>query len=451
MCKAHDYLDKVAAEDNELGAFLFTPKGEDVKMQDEGRLHDMAIGIKDNLMIKDWPITAGSKILDGHIAAYDATVIKKLKDAGATLIGKLNMDEFAMGSSTETSAYKTTKNPWGENLVPGGSSGGSAVAVAADFCDASLGSDTGGSIRQPAAFCGVTGLKPTYGTVSRYGMIALASSLDQIGPFARDAKTVERVFEIISGKDENDQTTVDFAYEPKEIDLSTLKIGLPKELWDLEIDPEIKEATQKLVDFYKEKGAHIEEVSLPSLKYGLPAYYIILPAEASANLARYDGIRYPYSAEATNLLDKYLKTRSNGFGPEVKRRILLGTFALSVGHYDDYYAQAVKIRRKITEEYAQTFKKVDILISPTTPTLPFEIGSKINNPIAMYQSDLLTVSVNLAGVPGLSLPIGFSKSGLPIGGQMIAKVFDDNVLLSLAKQYQAETDFHMQKPKGKNG
>ncbi len=411
-----------------------------------GELTGLKIAIKDNISVKDWPLTAGSKILEGYIAPYDATVVRKLKEHGAVLKGKTNLDEFAMGSSTENSAYGATKNPWDTERVPGGSSGGSAAAVAADLADASLGSDTGGSIRQPAAFCGVTGLKPTYGSVSRYGLVALASSLDVIGPMARSAETVEKVFAAISGQDKYDQTTIDYRYEPVKTDISKLKIGLPKELWDLEIDPEVKEAAKEFVDHFRAEGATISEVSLPSLPLALPAYYIILPAEASANLARYDGIRYQASAAAKNLLEKYLNTRAL-FGPEVKRRILIGTYALSVGHYDAYYQVATNVRRQIEKEHEAVFKEVDVLISPTTPTLPFKFGER-QDPVAMYQSDLLTVGANLAGVPAISVPIGFSKNNLPIGGQIIANNRAENVLLSLAKQFQKDTDYHKRKPHG---
>ncbi|MCR4277622.1 MAG: Asp-tRNA(Asn)/Glu-tRNA(Gln) amidotransferase subunit GatA [Candidatus Berkelbacteria bacterium] len=414
----------------------------------EGPLLGTNIAIKDNILVKDWPATAGSKILEGFIAPYDATVIRRLKESGATLVGKTNLDEFAMGSSTENSAFGPTKNPWDIKRVPGGSSGGSAAAVAADLCDVALGSDTGGSVRQPAAFCGVTGLKPTYGSVSRYGLIALASSLDVIGPFARDAKTVEKVFSVISGADKNDQTTIDYNYKQIEIDLSKLKVGLPKELWELSIDPEIKAAVRKMVDWLAAGGAKIVDVSLPSVVYALPAYYVILPAECSANLSRYDGIRYQQSVmkEGQKLLERYMDTRAL-FGSEVKRRILIGTFALSVGHYDAYYQTAINVKDKITADHERVFKEVDILLTPTTPGLPFEFGAK-NDPVEMYQSDLLTVAANLAGVPGLSLPCGFSKSDLPIGAQLIGAKCQDNLLLSVAKQYQEETDFHLKKPRG---
>lgn len=416
--------------------------------QGDGELKGLKLAIKDNLMVKDWPATAGSKILEGFVAPYDATVISRLKKAGATLIGKTNLDEFAMGSSTENSAFGPTKNPWDPKRVPGGSSGGSAAAVAADLCDASLGSDTGGSIRQPAAFCGVTGLKPTYGSVSRYGLIALASSLDVIGPMARDAETVEKVFVAISGQDNNDQTTFDYTYKPVETDLAKVKVGLPKELWELEIDPEIKTAVRSLVDWLAAKGAKIIDVSLPSVVYALPAYYVILPAETSANLSRYDGIRYRQSVmkDGQKLLERYMDTRAL-FGSEVKRRILIGTFALSVGHYDAYYQTAVNVKDKIAADHERVFNEVDVLLTPTTAGLPFEFGAK-SDPVEMYKSDLMTVAANLAGVPGLSLPCGFSQSNLPIGAQLIAANRQENLLLSVAKQYQVETDFHLKKPQG---
>lgn len=414
--------------------------------QGHGVLEGVKVAVKDNILVKDWPATAGSKILVGFIASYDATVIKRLKKAGATLIGKTNLDEFAMGSSTENSAFGPTKNPWNTKCVPGGSSGGSAAAVAADLCDASLGSDTGGSIRQPAAFCGVTGLKPTYGSVSRYGLIALASSLDVIGPMARDAETVEKVFSVISGADGNDQTTFDYTYKPVETILSKLEVGLPKELWELEIDPEIKTAVRSVIDWLAAKGAKIVDVSLPSMVYALPAYYVILPAEASANLSRYDGIRYRQSVmkDGQKLLERYMDTRAL-FGSEVKRRILIGTFALSVGHYDAYYQTAVNVKDKIAADHVRVFKEVDVLLTPTTPGLPFEFGVK-SDPVEMYKSDLMTVAANLAGVPGLSLPCGFSQSGLPIGAQLIGAKSQENLLLSVAKQYQKETDWHTRRP-----
>ncbi len=436
-----------------LNAFLQTCDQPISRESTEGKktLDSLTLAVKDNIMVKDLPVTAGSKILDGHIASYSATVIERLLDAGAQIIGKTNLDEFAMGSSTENSAFGPTLNPWDQTRVPGGSSGGSAAAVADRLAQASLGSDTGGSIRQPAAFCGVTGLKPTYGSVSRYGLIALASSLDVIGPLAPSAETVEEVFAIISGQDPLDQTTVDYTYKPLEQSIDGLKIGLPRELWELYIDPEIKRSVEQHVHFYLEHGAVISDVSLPYLPYALAAYYIILPAEASANLARYDGIRYPHSQPGQTIAEIYKKTRGQGFGAEVKRRILLGSYVLSVGHYDEYYQKAQEVRNLIKRDYDNVFKSVDVLISRTTPTLPFALGSRTQDPLKMYQADLLTVGVNLAGLPAISLPSGFSQSGLPIGSQLIGRPFCENVLLSLAKQYQGETDHHQQQPKGTDG
>ena len=455
--KTRQYLDKIK-EEKDLNAFLFVSEEDTAKraeeiesMPEDKPLKGMVLAIKDNIMLENWPATAASKILENHMAIYDATVIKKLRDAGAIFVGKTNMDEFAMGSSTENSAYGPTKNPWDTERVPGGSSGGSAVAVASDMCDASLGSDTAGSIRQPAALCGVTGFKPTYGTVSRYGLMAMASSFDQIGPFAKNADDAEKIFKVISGKDEMDQTTVDYTYEPVDVDLSNLKIGLPKQLWEVQLDDDVKSATKDMVEFYKSKGAQIIEVDLPSVKYWLPTYYIITPAEVSSNLARYDGIRYGNRVEKDTLQETYLASRQAGFGPESKRRILLGTFVLSIGHFDDYYNLAIKTKQKITEEFKKAFEQVDVMISPTMATGAFKIGEKIDDPLTMYACDILTVGANLGGLPALSVPVGVTQENLPIGGQIIGKSFEDNVILSLAKQYQAETDFHLKKPKGTNG
>lgn len=413
----------------------------------DGLLRGMNIAVKDNISVEGWPLSAGSRILDGYVAPYDATVIRKLREAGATLIGKVNLDEFAMGSSTENSAFGPTKNPWDIERVPGGSSGGSAAVIAADLAEVSLGSDTGGSVRQPASFCGVTGFKPTYGAVSRYGLVALASSLDVVGPMARTARKVEHVMSIIAGKDPMDQTTFDYSYQSIDKDISKLRVGLPKQLWDIEMDPEIRASTQILVNFFRSKGATVEDVDLPSLPLALSAYYIILPAEVSANLSRYDGIRYRSSEQSSNLVERYYKTRSK-FGKEVKRRILLGAYALSVGHYDAYYQLATKVRQQIIREHQEVFRKVDVLISPTTSTPAFKMGERLKDPVAMYQSDLLTVGANLAGLPAISLPTGFTSSNLPIGSQIIANQLQDNVVLSLARQYQEETDWHLRRPNG---
>ncbi|QQG49911.1 MAG: Asp-tRNA(Asn)/Glu-tRNA(Gln) amidotransferase subunit GatA [Candidatus Berkelbacteria bacterium] len=446
MNKAASYSERIKTTNQELNAFLFQAENDRTTAVVEGELADMALAIKDNIVVKDWPTTAASKILEGYVSPYDATVVRRLRAKGAALLGKTNLDEFAMGSSTENSAYGVTKNPWDTSKVPGGSSGGSAVAVAAGLCDAALGSDTAGSIRQPAAFCGVTGLKPTYGSVSRYGLIALTSSIDVIGPLARDANTVERVFAAISGQDKFDQTTTDYTYKPEDVNLKGLRVGLPKELWELDIDQEIARAVKEFVGFFESRGAIVSKVSLPYLPYGLPAYYVITPAEVSANLARYDGIRFQKSERRDELKDIYRDTRAH-FGQEVKRRILLGTYVLSVGHYDAYYQTAVRVKDMIRQDYERVFKSVDVLISPTTPTLPFDIGSRVKDPIAMYQSDLLTVGVNLAGIPAIALPCGFSASGMPIGAQIVAPHFEDNKLISLAKTFQAETDYHTKAPR----
>lgn len=412
-----------------------------------GDLDTLNLAIKDNISVKDWPVTAASKILEGYISPYDATVIKRLRESGIKFVGKTNLDDAAMGSSTENSAFGVTKNPWDQSRVAGGSSGGSAAAVAAGLCDVALGSDTGGSIRQPAAFCGVTGFKPTYGSVSRYGLVALASSFDVIGPIGRSAEDVEKVFSVISGQDPLDQTTIPYRYEPTEIDFAKLRVGLPKELWELEIDQEVKSANQQFVDWLRTKGATVTEVSMPTAPHALNAYCIILPAEASANLARNDGIRFRRSESAETLLDRYRNTRAF-FGPEVKRRILIGTFALSVGHYDAYYQLAVRVQGQVMKEFEDVFQDVDVIINPTTPTPAFKIGEKANNPVAMYQSDLLTVPANLALVPSLSLPVGFTTSGLPIGGQISAARKNDNVVIALAKAFQTETDHHTKTPTG---
>lgn len=446
MNKAAVYSRQIAETNGELNAFLYQADSASLTAETTGDLSDLALAIKDNIAVSDWPTTAASKVLEGYISPYDATVIRRLKKAGALLLGKTNLDEFAMGSSTENSAYGASKNPWDTSKVPGGSSGGSAVAVAAGLCDAALGSDTAGSIRQPAAFCGVTGLKPTYGAVSRYGLLALTSSIDVIGPIARDAKTVERVFSVISGSDEYDQTTFDYVYKPETTSLKGLRVGLPKELWELDIDQEVSRSVKDFVAYFESNGAITSKVSLPYLSYGLPAYYVITPAEVSANLARYDGIRFQKSERRADLKDIYRDTRAL-FGQEVKRRILLGTYVLSVGHYDAYYQTALRVKDMIRQDYERVFKSVDVLISPTTPTLPFDIGSRVKDPIAMYQSDLLTVGVNLAGIPAIALPCGFSASGMPIGAQIIGPHLSESRLLSLSKSYQEETDYHTKRPR----
>ena len=403
-------------------------------------LFGVPLAIKDNIVVKGERTTCASKILENFVSPYDATVIERLKRAGALFLGKTNLDEFAMGSSTEHSAFFPTRNPWDLERVPGGSSGGSAATVAVGSAPASLGSDTGGSIRQPASFCGVIGIKPTYGRVSRYGLVAFASSLDQIGVFARRTEDVALLLEVISGYDERDSTSskipVPRYSEEMKKDIKDLKVGLPKEFFEFELQREVKETFENFVKELENLGCEIKEVSLPHVKYAIPAYYIIAPSEASSNLARYDGVRYGYRAkEYQDLLEMYSKTRDEGFGPEVKRRIMLGTFALSAGYYDAYYLKAQKVRRLIYEDFMRVFEEVDLIAGPTTPTLPFRLGERLENPIEMYLSDVLTVPVNLAGLPGISVPIGWAGN-LPVGGQLIGKPWDEATLLRVSYAWE---------------
>ncbi len=408
--------------------------------QPEGKLFGLPIAIKDNIVIKGERTTCASKILENFISPYDATVIEKLKRENALFVGKTNMDEFAMGSSTEHSAFFPTKNPWDTERVPGGSSGGSAATVSVMSAPVSLGSDTGGSIRQPASFCGVIGIKPTYGRVSRYGLVAFASSLDQIGAFARRTEDIALILEVISGHDPKDSTSVkapvpSFQEEMKK-DIKGLKIGLPKEFFEFDVQKEVKESFDKFIKELENLGCVAQEVSLPHVKYAIPAYYIIAPSEASSNLARYDGVRYGYRTEICgDLLEMYSKTRDEGFGAEVKRRIMLGTFALSAGYYDAYYLKAMKVRKLIYDDFMKAFEKVDVIASPTTPSLPFKLGERLDNPIEMYLSDVLTVPVNLAGLPGISIPIGW-VGNLPVGGQLIGKPWDEATLLRISYAWE---------------
>ncbi len=420
------------------------------KLEDIPELYGLPIAVKDNISTKGVRTTCSSKMLENYVPPFDATVVEKLKSQGYILTGKTNLDEFAMGSSTENSAFFTTKNPWDIERVPGGSSGGSAAAVGAGIVPAALGSDTGGSIRQPAAFCGVVGLKPTYGRVSRYGLVAFASSLDQIGPITRTVEDAALLLNIISGKDPKDSTSEDIpvpdflSYIGK--DIKGIKIGLPKEFFIEELDSQIKEAVLKAAKELEKEGAEIVEVSLPTTKYAIEAYYIIAPSEASSNLARYDGVRYGYRAkEYKNLEEMYSKTRDEGFGAEVKRRIMLGTYALSSGYYDAYYLKAQKVRTLIYQEFMDVFKKVDVLLTPTTPDVAFKIGEKTDDPIQMYLSDIFTVSVNMASLPGISIPCGF-KDNLPIGMQIIGKPFDEGTVLQVAHAYERMHDFYRRFP-----
>lgn len=419
-----------------------------------GPLAGIPIAIKDNMCTQGIKTTCGSKILENFIPPYNATVIEKLLAAGAVIVGKTNMDEFAMGSSTENSAYQITKNPWDITRVPGGSSGGSAAAVAGGECVASLGSDTGGSIRQPAAFCGVVGLKPTYGLVSRYGLVAYASSLDQIGPFGRTVQDVAYMLNAIAGYDPRDATSLNIAtpdyvksikpsFRPK----GQLRIGLIKETFGDGLDAVVNDTVTKAMEVLQELGAEIQVVSCPRFRYGLPTYYIIAPSEASANLARYDGVKYGFRApDGENLIDMYGKTRARGFGSEVKRRIMIGTYTLSAGYYDAYYLKAQKVRTLIKEDFDRAFAQVDILACPTAPTTAFRVGEKTDDPLSMYLGDLMTIPVNLAGLPAISLPCGFDPQGLPIGLQLIGNVLKEPLLLQVASAYEQSTEWHKHHP-----
>jgi aspartyl-tRNA(Asn)/glutamyl-tRNA(Gln) amidotransferase subunit A len=402
-------------------------------------LSGVPFAIKDNILIKGKAASAASKILEGYKAVYSSTVIKKLRDAGAIFLGRTNMDEFAMGSSTENSAFGETRNPYDASRVAGGSSGGSAAAVSANLCLAALGSDTGGSIRQPAAFCGVVGLKPTYGAVSRHGLIAMASSLDQIGPITKTVEDSELIFNIIKGKDPADSTTFEASMDDKSRPINSLVVGIPKEYAGEGIDSDILEKVQSVAEKLKLEGAELKEISLPHTEYALACYYIIMPAEVSSNLARFDGVKYGLKKEGRDLLEDYALTRARGFGKEVRRRIILGTFVLSAGYYESYYGRAQKIRRLVKKDFEEAFKKVDIILTPTTPTPAFEIGEKAEDPVKMYLSDVFTVPVNLAGLPSISVPAGFvERKGkkLPVGAQLIAPWFCENRLFNAGKKIE---------------
>lgn len=396
--------------------------------------------------------SCGSKMLDNFIAPYNATVVEKLNSAGAVILGKLNMDEFAMGSSNETSYYGVVKNPWDQNAIPGGSSGGSAAAVAARLAVCTTGTDTGGSIRQPAAHCGITGLKPTYGRVSRYGMIAYASSLDQGGPMTRSAEDAAILLQAMAGFDDKDSTSVDIAVPDYPAGLNNsltgLKIGLPKEFFGEGLNNDVAKTLESAIDVYRKLGAEIHEISIPNLKFAVPAYYVIAPAECSANLSRFDGVRFGYRcANPSDLTDLYTRSRGDAFGKEVKRRILMGTYALSTGYYDAYYLKAQKVRRLISEDFNNAFKQIDVIMGPVTPSTAFAIGEKIADPIEMYLSDIYTIAINLAGIPAMSVPAGF-VDGKPVGLQIIGNHFSEDRLLNIAHRYQQVTDWHQAIPKG---
>ncbi len=411
-----------------------------------GEFAGIPIGIKDNICTKGVKTTCSSKMLENFVSPYNATVMEKVNSENLINLGKLNMDEFAMGASTEYSSFKKTSNPWNLNKVPGGSSGGSAAAVAAGMVPWALGSDTGGSIRQPASFCGVVGLKPTYGLVSRYGLVAFASSLDQIGPITKDVEDVAILLNIIAGHDEKDSTSVnvdkkDYTKCLKN-DVKGLKIGVPKEFFGEGINNEVKDNLMQAIEKYKEMGACVEEISLDIANYSLATYYIIACAEASSNLGRFDGIRYGYRTNNyENLKDIYRNSRSEGFGAEVKRRIILGTYVLSSGYYDAYYKKAQKVRTLVKKEFEKAFEKYDILITPTAPTVAFDIGSRSNNPLEMYLADICTVSVNIAGVPAISVPCGVDSQGMPIGMQIIGKHFDEETILNAAYTFEQKVKF----------
>jgi aspartyl-tRNA(Asn)/glutamyl-tRNA(Gln) amidotransferase subunit A len=452
------YLDRISKVEPKVKAFV-TVTGdlalEQARRSDAviaagkaGPLTGIPVAIKDVMCTRGVKTTCSSKMLENFVPPYNASVVEKLNDAGAVMVGKANMDEFAMGSSTENSAFFTTHNPWNLDCVPGGSSGGSAVAVAAQEAVCALGSDTGGSIRQPAGFCSVVGMKPTYGRVSRYGLVAFASSLDQIGPLTQDVTDAALLMNVISGHDSRDSTSVpvpvpDYTKSLK-TDLKGMKLGIPKEYYVEGMQPGVASAMKAAVKQLEALGARLEEVSLPHTPYSLAVYYIIAPSEASANLARYDGVKYGYSYKGDTMWESMEKTRGNGFGSEVKRRIMIGTYALSAGFYDAWYIKAQKVRALIRHEFDEVFKKYDALVTPTSPTVPFRIGEKADDPLSMYLSDVCTLPINIAGVPGISIPAGF-VDGLPVGMQIIGKNFGEETILKVAYAYEQATDWHKKK------
>jgi len=461
---AHAFLDRINRY-KDLNAFitmdvektLAQAKAADARLAagKAGPLTGIPLAQKDIFCTDGWLTTCGSKILSNFVAPYDATTVEKFNAAGAVCLGKTNMDEFAMGSSNETSFYGSVKNPWDTSTVPGGSSGGSAAALAARLAPAATGTDTGGSIRQPAALTNLTGLKPSYGRVSRYGMIAFASSLDQGGPMVRTAEDAALLLNVMAGFDPRDSTSVeepvpDYTQTLNQ-DIKGLRIGLPKEYFSAGLSKEVGNVIEAAIAEYKKLGAQVVEVSLPNSNLAIPCYYVLAPAEASSNLSRFDGARYGYRAkDYTDLLDMYCKTRAEGFGSEVKRRIMIGAYALSAGYYDAYYLKAQQLRRLIAEDFKKAFTACDVIMGPTSPTTAFKIGAKSDDPVAMYLSDIYTISVNLAGLPGMSIPAGFAADGLPVGLQLIGRYFDEARLLNVAHRYQQVTDWHQRIPKGFN-
>jgi aspartyl-tRNA(Asn)/glutamyl-tRNA(Gln) amidotransferase subunit A len=458
------FLDRIARLNGDLNAFIRPEKTQEVALQqarraderrargDAGPLTGVPVAFKDIYCTKGLGTTCGSRMLENFVSPYDAHVVEEFDRAGAVLLGKCNMDEFAMGSSNESSHFGPVRNPWDRKRVPGGSSGGPAAAVAARMAPVALGTDTGGSTRQPAAFSGVCGLRPTYGLVSRYGLVAFASSLDQAGPIAKSAADLAGLLDVMAGFDERDSTSVE---RPKEnysktldIQLKGLRLGLPKEYFAEGLEPQVRAAVEAAVAWYKSQGAQIVELELPHTRLAVPVYYVIAPAEASSNLSRFDGVRYGHRAKQYNdLVDMYCRTRGEGFGAEVKRRILVGTYVLSHGYYDAYYLHAQKIRRLIAQDFALAFKKCDLILGPTTPTTAFELGAKTNDPVQMYLGDIFTIPAPLAGLPALSIPCGFDAKGLPVGLQITGPHFSEARLLGAAHRYQQATDWHQRVPR----
>lgn len=443
-------INRIEMYESQVKAFLNIRDAETIinSIREDEPYSAIPIAIKDNMLVKGQPATCASKILSNFIAPYNATVIKKLIQNSFNIIGKTNLDEFAMGSSTENSAFYPTRNPWDLERVPGGSSGGSAASVAIGFSIWSLGSDTGGSIRQPASFCGVVGLKPTYGTVSRYGLVAFASSLDQIGPITKDVTDCALLYSFISGYDPNDSTSLNmppYKFSPPKGDIKGLKIGLVKELMGEGVDPSVRACMDNSIKIFEDSGAIVEEVSLPHIEYSVPTYYILATAEASSNLARFDGVRYGLRANGKTAEEMMFNTRGEGFGPEVKRRIMLGTYVLSAGYYEAFYLKALKFRNLIADDFKKAFERFDVLISPTSPILPFKLGEKISNPLEMYLSDICTIPVNLAGIPAISIPCGFVNN-LPVGLQIMGPTFSESKLFEVSYGFEQATSFHKKRP-----